>query len=419
MANQEVLCRYQYDPLDRLATLSPMAQAMAQRFYNGDRLATQLQRDEQLTFVRGRGQLLALSRRTDSGIQNVLTAGDPQNSVLHASMADQQTTIAYAPYGNRESIAALPDLPGFNGENPDPVTGHYLLGNGYRAYNPVLMRFNSPDSLSPFGHGGLNPYNYCLGDPINRVDPTGHLSWQAGLGLGLSAFGILASIATFGAATPLAVAGLTTGLASGAAGVAQAFTEKSNPEASSVLGWVGLGLGVASFGFGAAAGFQRIGNKVAARFYKSGGLSGRGTMSAAKQMTGMGQFQNFEKMPDVLENIVRRLNSNDLIALSAASKQMNDFVNSALKPVSKVLGSIDNAASLEGKSVYIRRTWDIASGKVKGMVPAQLNRAGIDPREIPHVTGSDGIPSLSAMEERHAYQEAARLRQKSLRERWK
>ncbi|AVI87072.1 conserved hypothetical protein [Pseudomonas syringae pv. tomato T1] len=64
--------------------------------------------------------------------------------------------------------------PGFNGELLDDITGHYLLGNGYRAYNPVLMRFNSPDSLSPFGEGGLNAYAYCAGDPVNRSDPSGH-----------------------------------------------------------------------------------------------------------------------------------------------------------------------------------------------------------------------------------------------------
>ncbi|WP_459203166.1 RHS repeat-associated core domain-containing protein, partial [Pseudomonas fragariae (ex Marin et al. 2024)] len=62
---------------------------------------------------------------------------------------------------------------GFNGERADPVTGHYLLGNGYRAFNPVLMRFNRPDSLSPFGRGGLNAYAYCQGDPVNRSDPGG------------------------------------------------------------------------------------------------------------------------------------------------------------------------------------------------------------------------------------------------------
>ena len=29
--------------------------------------------------------------------------------------------------------------------------------------------------MSPFGEGGLNPYAYCQGDPINRSDPTGHI----------------------------------------------------------------------------------------------------------------------------------------------------------------------------------------------------------------------------------------------------
>ncbi|MEE4636302.1 RHS repeat-associated core domain-containing protein [Pseudomonas alliivorans] len=36
------------------------------------------------------------------------------------------------------------------------------------------MRFNQPDNLSPFGRGGLNAYAYCLGDPVNRGDPSGH-----------------------------------------------------------------------------------------------------------------------------------------------------------------------------------------------------------------------------------------------------
>ncbi|MFC9627560.1 RHS repeat-associated core domain-containing protein [Streptomyces sp. NPDC056930] len=88
-----------------------------------------------------------------------------------ASAALTELTRAYSTVASPE--AGLVTLLGFNGERPDPVTGCYLLGNGYRAFDPVLMRFHSPDSLSPFDGGGLNPYAYCLGDPINRVDPTG------------------------------------------------------------------------------------------------------------------------------------------------------------------------------------------------------------------------------------------------------
>lgn len=38
------------------------------------------------------------------------------------------------------------------------------------------MRFNSPDAWSPFTSGDVNPYAYCCGDPINRIDPSGHFS---------------------------------------------------------------------------------------------------------------------------------------------------------------------------------------------------------------------------------------------------
>jgi RHS repeat-associated protein len=65
-------------------------------------------------------------------------------------------------------------LLGFNGERQDTVLGGYHLGNGYRLYNPALRRFTAPDSMSPFGQGGINPYAYCAGDPINHTDPSGH-----------------------------------------------------------------------------------------------------------------------------------------------------------------------------------------------------------------------------------------------------
>ena len=72
---------------------------------------------------------------------------------------------------------------GFNGEAHEPETRWQLLGNGYRAYNPVLMRFHSPDPFSPFAIGGRNAYTYCHGDPVNSTDPSGRFAIPLMLGL--------------------------------------------------------------------------------------------------------------------------------------------------------------------------------------------------------------------------------------------
>lgn len=172
------LCRYTYDALDRVSSLSPLAQALANRFYCAGRLATELQGNTQQTLFHASGQMLAQLHKDGDARGATLMAVDNRNSVLHVTAAGQQADIAYTPYGHREPCQTAA-LPGFTGAQPEPVTGHYLLGNGYRAFNPVLMRFNSPDTYSPFGEGGLNAYGYCMGDPVNRIDPTGHIGFLA------------------------------------------------------------------------------------------------------------------------------------------------------------------------------------------------------------------------------------------------
>ena len=85
----------------------------------------------------------------------------------------------------------LSSVLGFNGERIDPVLGGYHLGNGYRLYSPSLRRFTSPDSMSPFGKGGINPYAYCEGDPINSTDPTGRLKASLFRSVGDLLFGVV------------------------------------------------------------------------------------------------------------------------------------------------------------------------------------------------------------------------------------
>ncbi|WP_437179992.1 RHS repeat-associated core domain-containing protein [Pseudomonas fakonensis] len=84
----------------------------------------------------------------------------------------------YGPYGYSSLLVEAPWLLGFNGAHADALTGNYALGNGHRTYNVRLMRFQGPDRLSPFGRGGLNAYAYCMGDPVNQVDPSGQFSFK-------------------------------------------------------------------------------------------------------------------------------------------------------------------------------------------------------------------------------------------------
>lgn len=175
LANREtLLCRYHYDALDRLVGCEPAQQSNIQRFYLKSRLTTEIQGPNQCSIFQQEDQLLGQQRRQGGAVETALLVTDQQRSVLQTFEAAQQHSMTYSPYGHRALEGGLFSVLGFNGEHPDPLTGHYVLGNGYRAFNPVLMRFNSPDNWSPFGDGGLNAYAYCAGDPVNRRDPTGH-----------------------------------------------------------------------------------------------------------------------------------------------------------------------------------------------------------------------------------------------------
>lgn len=162
-------------------------------------------------------------------------------------------------------------IQGFNGLRPDPVSGDYHPGNGYRTFRPSLMRFASPDDWSPFGAGGINPYAYCGGDPVNHADPSGHMSLQTGLSIALSLAGIaaalftggmsLAAAGTFSAAlTTASAVSLTAGasaLVADVTGLASSVLQDFAPRPAAILTWTSLAAGVLSLGIGLAAGGYR------------------------------------------------------------------------------------------------------------------------------------------------------------------
>lgn len=282
-ADNQVIRDLRYDARDRLVELAQPSGPAIRRFYQEGRQANDLCGSSSLTSLRSGGFLLGQDRQGgEAGVG--LLGVDQQQSVLTEVSVVRPVHFSYSPYGHRVAPGGLFSLPGFSGEQLDAQTGLYLLGNGYRAYSPTLMRFLSPDDLSPFGAGGLNPYTYCAGDPINRVDPTGHF-WEAILSGVLSFVGIAASVLTLGAATPLAVVSLALGVASGVVGATSAALRAYDVEsqAADVLDWISLGLGAASFasGLGAAGkAAAKVGNRLNQAFAK--GLSPTDVPVAAK-----------------------------------------------------------------------------------------------------------------------------------------
>ncbi len=158
-----------YDPLNRL-----IQEGDTSLYYRGAKLVNQIDRlNNKTRFVPGpQGNLAQVREGTGAGVW--LSGADAAGSILSMESNGTQQTLTYGPYGEQDKATSNNSILGYNGERKSNVLDGYHLGNGYRLFSPALRRFTSPDNMSPFGKGGINPYVYCAGDPINNTDPTGH-----------------------------------------------------------------------------------------------------------------------------------------------------------------------------------------------------------------------------------------------------
>lgn len=274
---RNVVEAFSYDGTDRLLTVA-IGGLTRNRFYIDSRVCVELINETAITFLEHAGMLLAQCEGTKVGENRppaLLFGTDMNNSVRVVATDDPRDpvrTLGYLPYGlsgseaGKRGIHRTHDeisLAQFNGELRSAVMGGYHLGNGYRTYDPELMRFHQPDASSPFGAGGINAYAYCLGDPINHIDPTGHWSWRTWLGIGLGVLTIVAVVAevmTAGAITPLLVVGASMGVCSGVTGIASALVKEYHPGsvAGDVLGYVSMVTGLLSLSVGAYSNYPQI-----------------------------------------------------------------------------------------------------------------------------------------------------------------
>ena len=118
--------------------------------------------------------------------------GEPRPGKLHLYECDHQGNIRavvrddggtlkcvqqthYYPFGGL--IANLGTASGFqrhkyNGKELDRMFGLDYYDYGARQYDPILLRFTSPDPLAEKAYG-TSMYAYCKNNPVSRIDPNG------------------------------------------------------------------------------------------------------------------------------------------------------------------------------------------------------------------------------------------------------
>ena len=123
----------------------------------------------------GIGRLASTSPSATSFFLN-----DGRGSVVQTTNTQGATTSwkSYSAFGQIESSSDLGELPsyGYNAEEQHPTTGLTYLR--FRYYEASTSTFGVQDTYlgNIFSPLTLNRYLYCLSNPVNYVDPTGHVS---------------------------------------------------------------------------------------------------------------------------------------------------------------------------------------------------------------------------------------------------
>lgn len=234
----EACVEYLYDGHDQLVASLHAGGRQVDRRYLGHHLDSTLENDALTQYLYGGGVPLGSQQTGDAAATRLLLT-DASGSVISEYDDTGIRHADYSAYGERPDVNGMRSLLAFNGEAREEALGWYLLGNGYRAYNPGLMRFHSPDSLSPEA-AGINPYVYALGNPVNWRDPTGHrsegvydreppqlidepekpkTSWASWIGVGISVALFAIAAVTMPWSAPATI-GVTAAYIKGALGVA-------------------------------------------------------------------------------------------------------------------------------------------------------------------------------------------------------
>lgn len=117
-----------------------------------------------------------LAKSGEGGISHYLTDGRGSVTQTSGSAGGVTSWKRYSPFGEVSASSGLGEAPdyGYDSEEQNPITGLTYLRARY--YDPASASFAVADNLLGIAALPLtlNRYLYCLADPVNHVDPTGH-----------------------------------------------------------------------------------------------------------------------------------------------------------------------------------------------------------------------------------------------------
>lgn len=130
--------------------------------------------DDTATYVRGMGYIAKIGVSNDVHYYQYNAHGDVVQVASGAS-GEVENRYDYDAFG--EEILAVEETPNdirYSGEFYDAEAGLYYLRARY--YDPATGRFTQEDTYrgDVMEPASLNLYAYCVNDPVNYVDPSGH-----------------------------------------------------------------------------------------------------------------------------------------------------------------------------------------------------------------------------------------------------
>ncbi len=192
---------YAYDEATKLRISKQINGIITKYYYNNSRLVYEETGTDYIRYIYSQdGKLIKTYAKVGTKNYKITIRRDILGNIIGLiddSSKEEVVKYEYSPYGNVKISGTLKDTANqlnniiYKGYYYDEETGLFYCNSRY--YSPELCRWISPDSieyLDPSSINGLNLYCYCMNDPVNLYDPSGH-AWETVFDIGFAIWSLI------------------------------------------------------------------------------------------------------------------------------------------------------------------------------------------------------------------------------------